>query len=78
MAMLPVILGFGQKCPNCRQRSSPKVGQGTWEIMGVWNGAIHRCTDCGTLVRIGFLAVEALSQAESRRFLSARDKHLSE
>lgn len=76
MAWLPVIFGFCQKCPECRQRSNPRPDQGAWEIMGVWNGAIHKCTACGTLVRVGFLTDTALTAEESSRFVAARDRHL--
>jgi len=77
MAILPVILGMGQRCPKCSQRSSPKVGQeGKWEIMGVWNGAIHKCTKCETLIRVGFMSDQALTEDEKRLFLESRTASL--
>ena len=76
MAMIFVILGGKQRCPNCEQKSSPKVGEGRWEIMGEWRGPIHRCTDCNALTRIGFFSDEMLSRAESETFLAAREKRL--
>jgi len=76
MAILPVIFGMGQRCPKCSQRSSPKVGQGRWEIMGVWNGAIHKCTKCETLIRVGFMSDQALTEDEKRLFLESRTASL--
>jgi len=76
MAMLPVIVGIGQKCPSCHQRSSPKVGQGDWEVMSLWNGSINRCTKCGSLIRVGFLSDELLSREDSEKFLAAREEYL--
>ena len=76
MAILPVIFGFGQTCPSCHQRSSPRLGQGSWEVMGVWNGSIHGCIACGTLIRVGFLTDTALTADESSRFQAARNRHL--
>ena len=72
MAILPVILGMGQRCPKCNQRSSPKVGQGKWETLGVWNGAIHKCTKCETLIRVGFMSDQALTEDEKQIFLESR------
>lgn len=77
MPMIFVLLGRKQQCPNCGQKSSPKVGEGRWEVMGVWKGPIHRCADCNALTRIGFFSDEMLSRAESERFLAAREKHVS-
>jgi len=76
MAMLPVILGIGQKCPHCGQRSSPKMDQGDWEVMGLWNGSINKCTKCESLIRVGFLSDELLSKEESENFLARRDEYL--
>lgn len=76
--MLPVLLGMGQKCPKCGQRSSPRVGQGNWEIMGVWNSCINRCTKRGRLLRIGFLSDERLAPQESEAFLKAKAAHRGE
>ena len=74
--MLPVLLGMGQKCLKCGQTSSPRVGQGNWEIMGVWNGSINRCTKCGQLLRVGFLSDECLTPREADAFLAARAARL--
>ncbi len=76
MAMLLVLLGIGQKCSGCGQRSSPKLGRGNWEVMGVWNGSVYLCTKCGSLVRVGFFSDELLSEEDSERFLAAREEHL--
>jgi hypothetical protein len=70
MATLPVIVGIGQKCPSCGQRSSPKPGRGDWEVMGIWNGTINKCTKCGSLLRIGLLFDELLNKEDSEKFLS--------
>ena len=78
MAMLPVLLGLGQKCPVCHQKSSPKMGEGKWEAVGLWNGPINRCTDCGRLIRVGVFSDELLSEEDSGRFLKARDENLEE
>ncbi len=76
MAILPVFLGLGQKCPKCRQRSSPRPGQGNWEVIGVWNGAVHKCTRCMTLVRPRFFSDVPLSADESRRIMAAREAEI--
>ncbi len=76
MAMVLVLLGIGQKCSGCGQRSSPKLGQGNWEVMGVWNGSINQCTKCGSLIRVGFFSDELLSSEDTERFLAARDERL--
>ncbi len=78
MPVLPVLLGLGQECPKCNQRSNPRPGVGNWEIMGVWNGAIHKCTRCMTLVRIGFFSDVVLTAEEADRFLKARRAEISE
>jgi len=70
MSILPVIIGIGQKCPSCRQRSNPASENGDWEEMGIWNGSINKCTKCDSLLRIGFLFDEALSKEDSETFLS--------
>ncbi len=72
MAMFPVILGFGQKCLACKQRSNPRKGQGYWEPVGLWNGAINRCTKCGRLTRVGFFVDELLTEEAGIKFLAAR------
>ena len=71
MATLAIIFGMGQKCPGCGQRSSPKVGQGDWEIIGLWGGSIKKCMKCNSLVRIGFLSDELLFKEESERLLES-------
>ena len=76
MAMLPVLLGMRQRCPACGQRSSPGLGQGDGEIMGLWNGSIDRCTKCGQLVRVGVLTDHRLTPQEAEAFLAARAAHL--
>ena len=76
MAMLPVLLGMKQKCPACGQSSDPRVGRGNWEVMGLWNGSINRCTKCDRMLRIGFLSDQLLTLEEARRFLEAREAHL--
>ena len=70
--MLPVIFGMNQKCPACGQSSNPRAGRGSWEIMGVWNGSINRCTKCGRLIRVGFITDQLLTKDEADRFLKAR------
>ena len=75
MPMLPVILGMNQKCPACGQASNPRVGQGCWEVMGLWNGSINRCTKCSRLIRVGFITDQLLTEDEARRFLAARAAH---
>jgi ribosomal protein L37AE/L43A len=72
MAMLSVLLGMNQKCPACGQSSNPRVGRGNWEIMGLWNGSINRCTKCSRLVRVGFMTDQMLTPDEADRFLKAR------
>ncbi len=67
MATLPIIFGMGQKCPGCGQRSSPKIDQGDWEVIGLWGGSINKCMKCNSLVRIGFLYDEILFEEESVR-----------
>ena len=76
MAMLPVILGMKQKCPACGQSSNPRVGQGDWEVMGVWNGSINRCTRCSRLIRVGFVTDQLLTEDDAGRFLASRAAHL--
>jgi len=71
MAMLPIILGMGQKCPSCGQRSSPKIDQGEWEAIGLWGGSINKCMKCNSLIRIGFLSDEILFKEESERLLES-------
>ncbi len=71
MAILPIIFGMGQKCPSCGQRSSPKIDQGDWEIIGLWSGSINKCMKCNSLIRIGFLSDEILFKEESERLLEA-------
>ena len=71
MATLQVIFGMGQKCPNCGQRSSPKIGRGDWEVIGLWGGSIKKCVKCNSLVRIGFLSDEVLFKEESERLLES-------
>lgn len=70
MSMLPVIIGIGQKCPSCGQRSNPETENGDWEVMGIWNGSINKCTKCSSLLRIGFLLDDLLSKEDSEKFLS--------
>ena len=77
MAMLPVILGMNQKCPACSQNSNPRVGRGNWEIMGLWNGSINRCTKCNRLIRVGFITDHLLTEDEAQRFLEARGEMTS-
>ncbi len=67
MATLPIIFRMGQKCPGCGQRSSPKIDQGDWEVIGLWGGSINKCMKCNSLVRIGFLYDEILFEEESVR-----------
>ncbi len=69
MAILQRIFGMGQKCPSCGQRSSPKIDQGDWEIIGLWGGSINKCMKCNSLIRIGFLSDEILFKEESERLL---------
>ena len=76
MAILPVILGMGQRCPKCSQRSSPKVGQAKSEILWLWNASIHTCTKCATLIRVGFMSDQALTEDEKRLFLESRTASL--
>ena len=71
MATLPIIFGMGQKCPSCGQRSSPKIDQGDWEIIGLWGGSINKCMKCNSLIRIGFLSDEILFKEESERLLES-------
>ena len=71
MATLAIIFGMGQKCPSCEQRSSPKVGRGGWEVIGLWGGSIKKCMKCNSLVRIGFLFDEILFKEESERLLES-------
>ncbi len=71
MATLAIIFGMGQKCPSCEQRSSPKVGRGDWEVIGLWGGSIKKCMKCNSLVRIGFLSDELLFKEESERLLES-------
>ena len=58
---------MGQKCPNCGQRSNPKIDQGDWEVIGLWGGSINKCMKCNSLIRIGFLYDEILFEEESER-----------
>jgi hypothetical protein len=67
MATLTKIIGMGQKCPSCGQRSSPKIDQGNWEVIGLWGGSIKKCMKCNSLIRIGFLSNEILFEEESER-----------
>ena len=76
MAMILVVLCAKQRCAQCGQKSSPKRGEGKWEILGVWNGPIHRCTVCGSLSQIGYLFDEVLPTREAVMFLEAREEHL--
>ncbi len=76
MAKLPVLIGIGQKCSSCRQRSNPKTGNSNWEEMGIWNGLINKCTKCGSLMRVGFLFDEPLTKEDSEGFLSFREEFL--
>lgn len=76
MAILPVILGMKQKCPACGQSSNPRVGREHWEIMGLWNGSINRCTKCNRLIRVGFVTDYLLTPDEAGRFLAACSAHL--
>ena len=71
MATLAVIFGMGQKCPSCGQSSSPKIGRGDWEVIGLWGGSIKKCMKCNSLVRIGFLSDEVLFKEESERLLES-------
>jgi len=71
MATLAIIFGMGQKCPNCGQRSSPKIDRGDWEVIGLWGGSIKKCMKCNSLVRIGFLSDELLFKEESERLLES-------
>ncbi len=71
MATLQVIIGMGQKCPSCGQRSSPKIDRGDWEVIGLWGGSIKKCMKCNSLVRIGFLSDELLFKEESERLLES-------
>ena len=71
MATLAVIFGMGQKCPGCGQRSSPKIGQGDWEVIGLWGGSIKKCMKCNLLVRTGFLFDEILFKEENERLLES-------
>ena len=71
MATLQVIIGMGQECPSCGQRSSPKIGRGDWEVIGLWGGSIKKCVKCNSLVRIGFLSDELLFEEESKRLLES-------
>ena len=71
MATLPIIFGMGQKCPSCGQRSSPRIDQGDWEVIGLWGGSINKCMKCNSLVRIGFLSDEILFEEESERLLES-------
>ncbi len=71
MATLPIIFGMGQKCPSCGQRSSPKIDQGDWEVIGLWGYSIYKCMKCNSLIRIGFLSDEILFKEESERLLES-------
>ena len=71
MVILPVIFEMGQKCPSCGQRSSPKIDQGDWEVIGLWGGSINKCMKCNSLIRIGFLSDEILFKEESERLLES-------
>jgi len=71
MAILPIIFGMGQKCPSCGQRSSPKIDQGDWEIIGLWGYSINKCKKCNSLIRIGYLSDEILFKEESERLLES-------
>ena len=71
MATLAIIFGMGQKCPGCGQSSSPKIGRGDWEVIGLWGGSIKKCMKCNSLVRIGFLSDEVLFKEESERLLES-------
>jgi hypothetical protein len=71
MAILPIIFGMGQKCPSCGQRSSPKIDQGDWEVIGLYGGSINKCMKCYSLIRIGFLSYEILFKEESERLLES-------
>ncbi len=71
MAILQRIFGMGQKCPSCGQRSSTKIDQGDWEIIGLWGGSINKCMKCNSLIRIGYLSDEILFKEESKRLLES-------
>ncbi len=71
MAILPILFGMGQKCLSCGQRSSPKIDQGDWEIIGLWGGSINKCMKCNSLIRIGYLSDEILFKEESKRLLES-------
>ena len=71
MATLPIIFGMGQECPTCGQRSSPKIDQGDWEVIGLHGGSINKCMKCNSLIRIGFLSDEIFFKEESVRLLES-------
>lgn len=71
MAILPIIFGMGQECPTCGQRSSPKINQGDWEVIGLHGSSINKCMKCNSLIRIGFLSDEILFKEESERLLES-------
>ncbi len=71
MAILQIIFGMGQKCPSCGQRSSPKIDQGEWEVIGLWGSSINKCMKCNSLIRIGYLSDEILFKEESERLLES-------
>jgi len=71
MTTLSIFFGMDLKCPGCGQRSSPKIGQGDWEVIGLWGGSIKKCMKCNSLIRIGFLSDKIFFKEESERLLES-------
>ena len=75
--MVAVRVTGNLACPHCKQKSSPREGEGAWEGMGkAENKVILRCTRCRGGVGLSLLATYEIPAEDMEILSSVRDSHL--
>jgi ribosomal protein S27AE len=75
MSIIASMFSGKQTCPNCGQTSSPKRGEGDWELCGMMHGwpssgsrrVLQRCVKCGAGLIVGVFGDHPVSPEEMSR-----------